>query len=111
MSKAPAKGITVSKATIPRALREQVWITYAGRQFERKCLIPWCQNVMTVFDFHVAHDVPESVGGATTIVNLRPICSRCNLSMGATYTVQQWAELSPATGGARSCWRRFLCCC
>lgn len=101
------KGVTLTKATIPRALREQVWVTYAGRCFERKCLIPWCQNQMTVFDFHVAHDVPESVGGATTIANLRPICSRCNLSMGAAYTVQQWSALSPAA--ERSCWR-WLCC-
>jgi hypothetical protein len=107
------KGIAIAKATIPRALREQVWVTYAGRQFECKCLIPWCQNTMTVFDFHVAHDVPESVGGATTIANLRPICSRCNLSMGATYTVQQWAALSPApapVGPRRNCWE-WLCAC
>ena len=105
-----AKGIAVAKASIPRALREQVWITYAGHQFERKCLIPWCQNTMSVFDFHVAHDVPESVGGATTIANLRPICARCNLSMGATYTVQQWAALSP-TGGRPRGWWSYLCGC
>ena len=105
------KAIPITKATIPRALREQVWVTYAGRQFERKCLIPWCQNRMTVFDFHVAHDVPESAGGATNIGNLRPICSRCNLSMGATYTVQQWAALSPAPVERRSCGQRWFCCC
>ena len=55
------------KATIPKALREQVWVTHAGRKFSRKCLVPWCKNTMTVFDFHVGHDVPESKGGATEL--------------------------------------------
>jgi hypothetical protein len=94
------------KQTIPRALREQVWITYAGRCFQRKCLIPWCQNTMTVFDFHVGHDTPESAGGATNIQNLRPICARCNLSMGADYTIQQWCAISAPK---RTLWQR-LCC-
>ncbi len=82
------------KAPIPRALREQVWLTHIGRAFEHKCLIDWCQNNISVFDFHVAHNVPESRGGATNIQNLRPICSRCNHSMGAHYTIKQWAELA-----------------
>ena len=82
------------KANIPRALREQVWITYAGRVFECKCIVQWCQNTMTVFDFHVGHDIPESRGGSLEIGNLRPICSRCNLSMGNKYTVTEWAKLS-----------------
>ena len=90
---ATAPRTLTAKATIPRALREQVWIQYAGRVFERKCLIPWCSNTMTVFDFHVGHDVPESAGGATELANLRPICARCNLSMGATYTVAEWSRL------------------
>ena len=82
------------KANIPRALREQVWITYAGRVFHCKCLVQWCQNTMTVFDFHVGHDIPESKGGTLDIGNLRPICSRCNLSMGNKYTVTEWTKLS-----------------
>lgn len=82
------------KANIPRALREQVWITYAGRVFQRKCLVQWCQNTMTVFDFHVGHDIPESRGGSLDIENLRPICARCNLSMGNKFTVTEWAKLS-----------------
>ena len=82
------------KANIPRALREQVWITYAGRVFQRKCIVQWCQNTMTVFDFHVGHDIPESHGGTLDIGNLRPICARCNLSMGNKYTVTEWSKLS-----------------
>lgn len=97
-----------TKAAIPKALREQVWLTYIGRRYESKCIIPWCGNTMTVFDFHVGHDVPEAHGGATEIANLRPVCARCNLSMGATYTVQQWAALSQPR---QRTWGQWLCCC
>jgi 5-methylcytosine-specific restriction endonuclease McrA len=91
-----------SKATIPKALREQVWLTHIGRRYEGKCLVRWCKNNMTVHDFHVGHDIPESKGGATELSNLRPICSRCNLSMGSQYSIQEWAKLSaPVT---LCCW-------
>jgi 5-methylcytosine-specific restriction endonuclease McrA len=82
------------KANIPKALREQVWLTYVGRRYESKCMVRWCKNIMTVFDFHVGHDIPEVRGGATDISNLRPICSRCNLSMGSQYTIKEWEQLS-----------------
>lgn len=81
------------KANIPKALREQVWLKYIGSNFEAKCIINWCKNRMTVFDFHVAHNIPESNGGNTDINNLRPLCARCNLSMGNKYTITQWASL------------------
>jgi len=86
----PAKG--ARKQTIPKALREAVWITHAGRTFEKKCLTPWCPNIMSVFDFQTGHNIPESKGGPTTIDNLVPICSRCNLSMSNTYTFKEWSE-------------------
>ena len=93
------------KATIPKALREQVWLTHVGRRYESKCIVPWCKNIMTVHDFNVGHDIPESKGGATDITNLLPICSRCNLSMGSQYTVQEWSRLSAPP---RSC--PWFCC-
>lgn len=80
------------KTKIPKALREAVWIERVGRKFEHKCLVPWCPNTMTVFDFQTGHNVPESRGGATTLENLVPICSRCNLSMSNTYTIKEWSE-------------------
>ena len=52
------------------------------------------KNVITVFDFHVGHDIPESKGGTLDINNLKPICARCNLSMSDTYTIQEWIELT-----------------
>ena len=41
------------KATIPKAIREQCWIEVFGKSFEHKCYIPWCKNIINVFDFHV----------------------------------------------------------
>ena len=95
-----------SKAKIPKALREQVWRTHAGNVFETKCIIKWCSNRITVFDFEVGHNVPESRGGATEIANLRPICGRCNKSMGNRYTITQWNELSQEVVTPRG----WLCC-
>lgn len=82
-----------TKANIPKALREQVWLKNIGHQYEHKCLIDWCQNTISVFDFHVGHNIPESHGGKTDITNLKPICSRCNLSMGSQYSITEWNNI------------------
>ena len=44
-------------------------------------------------DWHVSHNIPESRGGSTSIENLRPLCSDCNLGMGSNLTIEQWIEL------------------
>ena len=80
------------KKSIPKALREAVWLKHCGKAFESKCKTTWCPNTMTVYEFHAGHNIPESRGGATTIDNLVPICSRCNLSMGNTHTFKEWCE-------------------
>ncbi len=99
------------KKKIPKALREAVWVKHVGRHFEHKCLTPWCLNTMTVFDFQTGHNIPESRGGATTIENLVPICSRCNLSMSNTHTIEEWSTRYGATkrpGFLGRIWRRFV---
>ena len=70
------KGNT-EKATIPKAIREQCWIQIFGETFKEKCYINWCENDISVFDFHVGHDKPESEGGTLDVSNLKPICARC----------------------------------
>ena len=96
------------KKRIPRALREAVWIHHCGRSFEQRCKTPWCKNNITVFDFQTGHNIPESKGGATTIDNLVPLCSRCNLSMGNQYTFQEWStQFSPTPN---SWWKRLFGC-
>jgi 5-methylcytosine-specific restriction endonuclease McrA len=82
----------MKKDKIPKALREQVWLKYIGRQYQAKCRVVWCQNAMNVFDFQCGHNVPESLGGKTTLDNLIPICSRCNVSMSNNYTIEQWNQ-------------------
>jgi hypothetical protein len=94
----------MGKERIPRALREQVWIKYSGKRFQRTCWVPWCKNTMTCFDFHVGHNIPESKGGTLDIHNLRPICSRCNLSMSDSHTISEWM----AYAGPRRCFG-FIC--
>ena len=78
------------KAKIPRALREQVWLVHVGPKFQYKCRVSWCTNTMNVFDFQCGHNIPESKGGTTDVQNLVPICSRCNLSMGNQFTIDEW---------------------
>jgi hypothetical protein len=58
------------KRVIPKALREQVWLKFVGKHYETKCHIRWCKNNMDVFNFHVAHNIPESRGGPTTLEKL-----------------------------------------
>ncbi len=103
------------KKPIPKALREQVWIQNVGSKFENKCLITWCQNTMNVFDFHVGHNIPESKGGKTDINNLKPICARCNLSMGNHHSITEWNQLGMHKNKVpkRSWWcckRSWWCC-
>jgi 5-methylcytosine-specific restriction endonuclease McrA len=81
-----------TKKPIPKAIREQVWLKRVGKKFESKCKTTWCQNKITVWDFHCGHDIPESKGGETKIYNLHPICSRCNLSMSNNYTFSEWCN-------------------
>jgi len=92
------------KEKIPKALREQVWLTHVGKKFESKCVVRWCKNKITVFDFQSGHNIPESKGGVTELSNLRPICSRCNSSMNDSYTIDEWEKLSKPP----SKWKLFL---
>ena len=86
------------KDKISVALREQVWVQQNGQVFKAKCAVTWCQNFISVFDFQCGHDIPESKGGPTSITNLYPICSRCNVSMSNRYTFQEWCKLYEAKG-------------
>jgi len=95
------------KAKIPLALREEVWRHWMGEQFKAKCRVTWCTNMLTAFDFAVGHNIPESKGGTLELGNLRPICNRCNTSMGANYTIDEWNRLSPTPPPC--CFGLFAC--
>ena len=80
------------KRTIPKAVREQLWLRDMGKAFQGKCMTSWCMNTISIFDFQCGHNIPESKGGPTTLENLVPICSRCNTSMGSQYTFSDWSR-------------------
>ena len=94
-----------AKHKIPKALREQVWLVKVGPTFQTKCKVLWCTNKMNVFDYQCGHNVPESKGGKTTLDNLIPICSRCNVSMGSQFTINQWNAKFAAQ---RTWWQRIF---
>lgn len=97
----------MKKARIPAALREQVWISCFGdRMFKHKCSVKWCQNQITPFDFEAGHNVPESKGGVTDLTNLVPICARCNRSMGNTFTIEQFSDMSKRSENLWESYRR-----
>lgn len=98
-------GTEGKKAHIPKALREQVWVHYNKRVFTAKCYVEWCTNNVTPFDFEVGHNIPESKGGTLDIDNLRPICGKCNRSMGNSYTIDEFSDISkPASvAGEEGC--------
>ena len=102
------------KQKISIALREAVWIEKMGKVFSAKCPVTWCPNTISVFDFQSGHNIPESKGGKTTIDNLVPICSRCNLSMGDRYTIDEWSAMymgkTPHIVIPKTKWWRRYCC-
>jgi hypothetical protein len=89
------------KKKIPKALRETLWLHYNGKSFESKCSTTWCLNRINAYDFQAGHKIPECKGGATSLKNLVPICARCNLSMGSTYTFDEWCRFQGGIEGAQ----------
>lgn len=98
------------KQHIPKALREQCWVQNFGQKFKHKCYIKWCKNTINVFDYHVGHNIPESQGGKLCLENLKPICSRCNHSMGSQYTITEWMTLDENMKQTKCCWSKKKYC-
>lgn len=93
------------KLKLPKALREQVWLVHVGKHFEVKCMVNWCENKITPFNFECGHNIPESKGGTADIDNLRPICGNCNRSMGSSYTIDEFSEMSKRASSLFECFR------
>jgi hypothetical protein len=81
----PVKKAAVRKMRIPAALRASTWNKYIGEsKGKTKCLV--CNmNDITTFNFECGHVIAESLGGPTTLDNLRPICGQCNRSCGTRH--------------------------
>ncbi len=99
----------IKRKAIPKAIKEQVWIKWCGKNFESKCKVVWCRNKIDVYNWEAGHNIPHSKGGDMTVDNLRPICSRCNKSMSDTYTIDEWNKLGKPVGQKR--WYHTVLCC
>ena len=103
-SEKPKPIVVNRRKKVPVAMREQVWLQNLGKCYDHKCYVSWCENIITVFDFHVGHDKPDSQGGVLELPNLKPICSRCNQSMSDNFTIEEW---SSRVANKKT---RWLCC-
>lgn len=74
MSKLPYK-----KKSIPPTLRHQVWFHYIGDKIIGNCFCCGEEIERIKSDWHCVK--AEARGGTLDMVNLRPICQHCNLSM------------------------------
>ena len=64
---------STKRKSLPKAVREQVWLKDMGKEFEGKCTVDWCNNEITVFNFQVGHNIPASKGGSDKLDNLHAI--------------------------------------
>lgn len=70
------------KTRIPAVLKTHVWNKYIGEDLGKaKCTCCKLSDI-TQRSFHCGHVISEASGGSTSLDNLRPVCSSCNLSMG-----------------------------
>lgn len=67
---------------IPAAVRTCVWNRFIGEAIGKGECFTGCGSTITQANFHCGHIVARKHGGNTKIENLRPICQRCNTSMG-----------------------------
>lgn len=68
-----------------------------------KCV--FCGYIGPIWRFHVDHSIPLSRGGNSSIYNLQPTCSGCNLQEGtktsAEYIAWRYLNLLSANYGPR----------
>ena len=72
---------TSKRRAIPKTVKTNLWDKYIGTtKREGECYV--CHKLIKIEDFHCGHVISVNMGGSDSIDNLRPICSKCNLSMG-----------------------------
>ena len=74
----------LSKCTIPKKVRTDVWNTFIGPNIPIHRCLCCLKTTICMTDFQVGHVLSEHCGGNLNIDNLRPICASCNISMGTT---------------------------
>jgi 5-methylcytosine-specific restriction endonuclease McrA len=70
-----------TRRKIPKDVRESVWNRYIGKdKIEGKCYV--YGRTIRITDFEVGHNKAVAKGVSDRHTNLRPICRKCNSSMG-----------------------------
>lgn len=72
----------MSKDKIPKTIKDAVWNEYNGREATEKLCYAGCGRFVHIQDYVCGHVNSEYHGGKVEVSNLRPICSKCNSSMG-----------------------------
>lgn len=70
------------KATIPKSLKIDVWDYYIGEKIGASVCMCCSKEKIIASHFECGHVISEFNGGTVCIENLRPICSKCNKSVG-----------------------------
>lgn len=78
----PLPSVGAKKPVISKALRDSVFSTYNENSYDNAYCYTGCGEKITPFNFECGHVIAFSQGGQTNLDNLRPICARCNQSMG-----------------------------
>lgn len=76
------KPVTYTKRNLSVAVRTAVWNTYIGREYGLGYCFVGCGEQISQANFECGHVQSRKFGGSNEIENLRPVCSRCNKSMG-----------------------------
>jgi len=84
------KNETIKRETIPKTVRNAVWINYYVDKRIGKCLCCLREQI-SIGNFNCGHIVSHNQGGKTTLDNLIPICTLCNTSMG-TYNLNDFIK-------------------
>lgn len=77
----PVKEKVKQRRAIPKKIRGLTWKEHFGDSMRGACFC--CKKTLEALDeWHAGHIVSHANGGKDTVVNLRPVCISCNLSMG-----------------------------
>ena len=74
---------TTKKKRIPKKIKDDSWDRYIGPNIADELCICCQTTIINAKNFIAGHILSEHNGGQTTVDNIMPICSGCNLSMSS----------------------------
>lgn len=76
------KKTRAKRTSVYKNVKSDSWDKYTNKQFAVHCIC--CNyNQITVHNFHAGHIISHANGGSSSIDNIMPLCSSCNLSMSS----------------------------